>query len=295
MKLASRPDEGPALGTGRAAQGGRQVARPASPASCEAGAAPLLALQVGHARLPASSQPALQLAALAAALDGARGLDLLVTGELAIAGGWSSAAPQGQGRALEAVALRSDDPSLLEIARRCAAARVGLILGYPEACSGAVFSSALFIDRAGCAIANYRRAHLGPAEWPEIAAGGWLTIVPFAPGWRIGLSIGWDLLVPEAARCLAVQGADLLVHLGVTDDRATGLVPARAIENGLPVVAAGIEGLLGVDAEGRVLSAEGLSEGRSPAVTVERRDRPASPLALRRPRLYARLGSIDEG
>jgi predicted amidohydrolase len=170
-----------------------------------------------------------------------------------------------------------------------------LVLGYAEACSGAVFSSALAIDRSGGAVANYRRTHLGAAEWSEIAAGGWLTIVPFGPSWRLGLSIGWDLLVPEAARCLALQGAELLVHLGSSGDRAGELVPARAVENGMPVVAASSTGLVTADAEGRPLAAEPLSGSACPFVAVERSDRSASPLTLRRPRLYARLGSIDEG
>jgi predicted amidohydrolase len=267
----------------------------ATPAPSDADLVPRQRLRIGHAGLPPDRPLEQRIEALAAVLDASRGLDLVVTGELALAGGWRSAAPQGRGPGLEAAALRSDDPSLLDLAARCAAAGVGLVLGYAEACSGAVFSSALVIDRSGCALANYRRTHLGGAEWSEIAAGGWLTIVPYATSWRLGLSIGWDLLVPEAARCLALQGAELLVHLGSPGDRAAELVPARAVENALPVVAASSTGLVAADAEGRPLAAAPLSGDGCPVVAVERSDRSASPLTLRRPRLYARLGSIDEG
>ena len=58
-------------------------------------------------------------------------------------------------------------------------------------------------------------------------------------GHRVGLEICYDVFFPEVARDLALGGADLLVNLSaspVTSRRLfEKLLPARAVENGLPV------------------------------------------------------------
>jgi predicted amidohydrolase len=63
--------------------------------------------------------------------------------------------------------------------------------------------------------------------------------VPFGSH-RLGLQVCYDTFFPEVSRALALEGADLLVVVsaspvtsGVLFER---LLPARAIENGLPVV-----------------------------------------------------------
>ncbi len=61
-----------------------------------------------------------------------------------------------------------------------------------------------------------------------------------ALGQRIGLEICYDLFFPEVSRELALDGAELLVAISaapVTSRRLFDkLLPARAVENGLPVV-----------------------------------------------------------
>jgi hypothetical protein len=40
-------------------------------------------------------------------------------------------------------------------------AGLAIAYGYVERCSGALHDSVLLVDRSGCHLANYRRAHVG--------------------------------------------------------------------------------------------------------------------------------------
>lgn len=74
--------------------------------------------------------------------------------------------------------------------------------------------------------------------------------VPFTPTdqsrpvlfgrYRLGLSICYDTFFPEVSRALALAGADLLVVVSASPVTSGALfeklLPARAVENGLPVV-----------------------------------------------------------
>ncbi len=72
-----------------------------------------------------------------------------------------------------------------------------------------IYNSAVLIDPQGEVIATYRKVHLRGEER-----------LTFRPGYRfetadtgigsVGLLLGWDLAFPESARCLALQGAELI-------------------------------------------------------------------------------------
>lgn len=245
---------------------------------------------LGIACWPDGAEQAWDAEALARRLRqaAAAGVDLLLT----------PAAPSGPSGAV--AGLRSDAPELRAIAATCADHGVGLVLGYPESCSGRLHSAAIVIDGAGHALANYRACHFLPADERRFARGQWFTVLIWG-SWRIGLMVGDDLAFPEAARCLVLSGADTLLVLGKAGrgDAARALARARAIENGLDLVMAskgGSDAAAAFAPDGTALGRT--VEGAAGLLLVELRSATREPrthlLTARRPRLYQRLASIDE-
>jgi predicted amidohydrolase len=128
-------------------------------------------------------------------------------------------------------------PSTEILARDCLDLGVWAVVGLLEArpADGALFNSAALIG-PGEVRARYRKVHL-----PYLGVDRFTTPgdEPFAVhdlgGLRVGLTICYDGSFPEAARCLMLLGADLVV---LPTNWPTGamktaryLVPARALEN----------------------------------------------------------------
>lgn len=104
-----------------------------------------------------------------------------------------------------------------------------------------IYDSAVLIDSQGEVNTTYRKVHLRGEER-----------LAFRPGYRfvtsetsfgmLGLLLGWDLAFPEAARCLALQGAELLCVCASWERPHTAAwshyVFARALENSVFVAAA---------------------------------------------------------
>ncbi len=78
-----------------------------------------------------------------------------------------------------------------------------------DAESGLLYNSALLVGPEGV-IGRYRKLHLAAEDraWATPGAGG-LPTFDIPPG-RVGLLIGYDALFPEAARSLALDGADII-------------------------------------------------------------------------------------
>ncbi|MDF1587125.1 nitrilase-related carbon-nitrogen hydrolase [Marinimicrococcus flavescens] len=235
---------------------------------------------------------ALRSAALEAAAQGAR---LLLAPELGLVG---EVAP----RELAALAEPSDGEGPRAVGRIAAEAGLAILIGYPERCTGRIYSAALLVDRHGHSLASYRRTHVRPEEEQLVARGQWLTIVPFE-GRRLGLLLGYDLAFPEAARGLVLSGADLLVAAGGGSwgdaHLLEVLLPARALENGVPLAwASHATGDGAAIPPSRVLGADGrplVRLAEAPAVAVA--DLPPAAAAIdlrdRRPQLYQRLAMVD--
>ncbi len=145
-------------------------------------------------------------------------------------------------------------PRALELGRL--AGELGLVLVVPvfeEAAPGVAFNTALVFDADGSLLGRYRKNHIpdGP---------GYHEKYYFTPGdlgypvWntafgRIGVGICWDQWFPEAARALALGGAELLLFptaIGSEPDRPgyssedawRTAMRAHAIANGVFVGAA---------------------------------------------------------
>ena len=113
--------------------------------------------------------------------------------------------------------------------------------GFTEKASdGRIFNSGLLLDPSGSIICHYHKQFLATHDqnWFELGERG-CPVVDTALG-RIGLLICFDGRIPEIARSLALQGAEVIVDMAnfFTMDQAEMWVPARAYENGVWIVAA---------------------------------------------------------
>ena len=113
-----------------------------------------------------------------------------------------------------------------------------------------VYNTSVLIGRAGETLATYRKIHLYDVDFAgtlqlrestHVSAGSEAVVVDL-DGWRVGLSVCYDLRFPELYRRLSRQGAHILtipsaftLHTG--KDHWETLVRARAIENQCFVVA----------------------------------------------------------
>jgi predicted amidohydrolase len=148
-----------------------------------------------------------------------------------------------------ALHLESDEIAALQEAARRAGSAV--ILGGLKRLddTGAVFNSALVIDRDGMIAGHYDKIHLFNAtvggrtfDAASVERAGDCPVLADIAGARVGLTICYDVRFPELYRGLARAGAEVLL-VPAAFVRATGeahwevLLRARAIENAAFVVA----------------------------------------------------------
>lgn len=213
----------------------------------------------------------------------ARGADLVLLPEL-------FEGPYFPGRQREAHFARAhpveDHPFLGRFAALAAELGVVLPVSFFERAGQAHFNSLATFDADGTRLGLYRKSHLpdGP---------GYQEKYHFAPGdtgfrtWRtragpVGAGICWDQWFPEAARAMALQGADVLLYptaigseppeAGELDTRAMWrrAMVGHAVANGVYLAAANRVGVEGdttfygrsfvVDAAGEPLAEAGEDE-----------------------------------
>lgn len=96
--------------------------------------------------------------------------------------------------------------------------------------SGTVRNRAYVFDVDGAMLGYQDKLNLTPDEQEMASPGSDLSVVETRFG-RLGLLIGWDLLYPELARLLAMQGADLLVAVA----SSTGPAQAATMRSALAI------------------------------------------------------------
>ncbi len=104
-----------------------------------------------------------------------------------------------------------------------------------------VYDGAILIDPNGEVAGQYHKVHLKPEERP-IFRGGYKFPVFETTFGVIGMLIGWDLAFPEAARSLALDGAELIVAPANWENQSIEewktYLRARAFENSLFIAGA---------------------------------------------------------
>lgn len=157
------------------------------------------------------------------------------------------------------------------LARLCAGAKDGPLLALPleeETADGRYRSLYLLSSRGP--LGRHRQTHLVAGERERLRPGEAPAPVIEAAGMRIGLLAGAEGLAPEPARCLMLEGADVVAWcFGPETTDMLPLARCRADENRVYVAAAGppAEGALVVGPDGRVLASSLL--GRDMAVSAQ--------------------------
>lgn len=215
-----------------------------------------------------------------------QGVRLLVLPEATL-GGYLSSLADGPGSVQPPPAFRPDGPQIAQLARM--AGDIVVCAGFCEDVDGARYNSAVCVHR-GRVLGIHRKVHqpLGESNWYR--SGERFTAFDTPVG-RVGMMICYDKAFPEAARELALDGAEVVACLSawpasrtqpaerIGDDRWTHRFDlfdrARALENQLYWVSSNQSGSFGdlhfvasakiVDPGGRVLATTGTEDGMAVA------------------------------
>ena len=138
-------------------------------------------------------------------------------------------------------------PFLTEL-RDLAAQSGGMIVsGYAEAEEDSLYNSAAAITQDGV-VANYRKTHLFDQEKKLFKPGDTGFPVVSWQGVKIGLMICFDWIFPEAARTLALKGAQIIAHpANLVLPYCQNAMVTRSIENQVFTVTANRIGSEGFD------------------------------------------------
>jgi len=105
------------------------------------------------------------------------------------------------------------------------------IAGFPESAHGRVYNSAILVGPSGVK-ALYRKLHLFEREQEWFAPGDLPLAVHPVGAASVGMLICFDWRFPEAARVLALQGADVIAHpSNLVFPNAQEAMRVRALEN----------------------------------------------------------------
>ena len=258
------------------------------------------------------------LARIAGTLSAAReaGAELVVFPECALGGPPGPGAP---GEDPRPPGLRVDGPELEALIEL--SGETVVCLGISEETAGGLFSTGVCLSGAGIH-GSHRKVHIPPSELRSYCGGDSFTAFETPLG-RVGMLNCYDKVFPEAARALALDGAETIVALSawpVCRDRPTAEVrddiqslhfdlmdQARAVENQVVWVSSNLSGSRGglrfvgqakvIDPDGRVVSRTEPGESGMAIASIPAEDlimttrRAISHLRDRRPLAYGPLPS----
>ncbi|MCW5882888.1 MAG: carbon-nitrogen hydrolase family protein [Anaerolineae bacterium] len=140
------------------------------------------------------------------------------------------------------LAERVPGPSANIIAQRAREFNTHIAFGMviKEKVESVLYNAAILISNEGEVLGDYRKIHLKGEERMTFRPGFRLPVFETAFG-DVGMLIGWDQAFPEAARSLALDGAELLLVLANWEephaDEWRAYNVARAFENSVFVAA----------------------------------------------------------
>jgi predicted amidohydrolase len=100
---------------------------------------------------------------------------------------------------------------LARLAGACAEAGLWVAANLVEAGADRFHSTVFLLDDSGTVVHRYRKTHLTDADRAWASEGAELSVARTPIG-RIGFMIGEEVWVPEVARALALEGAELIAH-----------------------------------------------------------------------------------
>lgn len=134
-----------------------------------------------------------------------------------------------------AVAEAADGPTIERVVAMCQELDTRVIFGYLETADDQLFNALALVGPQGVE-GRYRKVHLPFLGVDRFTAVGNRPFgVTETPWGRVGMNICYDSSFPEASRCLALAGADLIAlptNWPPTSGLTADLIPnARALEN----------------------------------------------------------------
>src|SRR3569833_3508994 len=121
-------------------------------------------------------------------------------------------------------ALKPDDPLILQVARL--AAEMVVCVGYCEDGGDDRYNAAVCVSGDGV-LGRHRKVHLPAGEVAAYTPGDRFDAFDTPVG-RIGMLIGYDKTFPEAARSIALDGAEVLACLSAWPTSSTIGAPRMA-------------------------------------------------------------------
>ena len=184
-------------------------------------------MRVGYFQTnPDFGKVAENLDAVVARLDEANA-DLIVLPELCISG-YQFASKEEVWELAETVPDGPTTRRLLDVARR---RQMVIVAGLPERTRLACYNSAIVVGPRGF-IGCYRKTHLFFEETLFFTPGDTGFLVWDIGPARIGVMICFDWYYPEAARALALKGADIICHpSNLVLPNCPDSMPVRCLEN----------------------------------------------------------------
>ena len=194
---------------------------------------------------------------------------------------------------LMALAEPEDGPVIAEFRSFCRDRKVNALVCFCELDDGEGYNTALWINREGETAGKYRKTHLAEGyndSWYHNRPGMSLNAFDTDLG-RVGVMICFDRRVPEVARSLMLDGAQMLFapsyggYTGTNDP----VIISRAHENALPLVFTHPNKTVVINAYGDVMVTREQEDEITYAV-IEPGDPDNNYMRkLRRPELYGRL------
>jgi predicted amidohydrolase len=144
----------------------------------------------------------------------------------------------GTGKSYAEVAEPIPGPTTARLGELARAKHSYVVAGLYERERGAVYNTAVLIDRQGNLMGRYRKVYLPRSEMEQLTPGNEFPVFRTDFG-TVGMMICYDVFFPEPARQLALRGAEIIL-LPIWGGDQT-LATARAIENQIFLVASGYD------------------------------------------------------
>jgi predicted amidohydrolase len=169
-------------------------------------------------------------------------------------------------REARSLAEPADGPTAAALAPLCRQGGKHVVLGLAERDGERLYNSAILVGPEGL-LGVYRKTHLfwDEPDWCEPGDSGF--VVWDLGGYKLGLMICFDWVYPEAARSLALAGAEVIAHPSdLVLPHCQQVMPARALENRVFTITANRYGT--EDRSGAPVTFSGRSQIASPAGEV---------------------------